>query len=223
MKTLHLTLFDGHSIIEDNGNTILIDTGAPGTIHVTNELRFMDSNFNASTDYMGLTAAALSNMLGTKVTTLLGTDILSRFYVLFDYAGNAVTFSTEEIPFEGDTVPLRNVMGVPILEIEINGVTQSCFLDTGAKISYTGEDTTEGLEDLGTVSDFYTGIGEFETSTYTLDAKIGNREFSATFGNLPLLLQMTLGLAGADGIIGYDLFRNFRVLINTGKGFMKID
>ncbi len=27
MKTFSLTLFDGHPIIEDNGNTILLDTG----------------------------------------------------------------------------------------------------------------------------------------------------------------------------------------------------
>ena len=41
MKSFHLTLFYGHPIIEDNGNTILLDTGAPTTIHIADKIQFM--------------------------------------------------------------------------------------------------------------------------------------------------------------------------------------
>lgn len=223
MKTFQLTIFDGHPIIHSGDDIILIDTGATITIHKTGELNFLDKNFAATTDFMGLTPDSLSGMLGADITTLLATDILSQFNVLFDYAGNELTFSEGPIEFEGEEVMLGNVMGVPVIEAIIEERASKCFLDTGAKISYISEEITDGKQSLGKVQDFYPGVGQFETETYRIDTHIVGHSFPAIFGNLPMLLQMTLGLAGAEGIVGYDLFKQFKVMLDIEGGIMKFN
>jgi len=54
MQTFKLMLFDGHAIIKDANNTILIDIGAPATIHTANSLVFCSEVHTCTTDYMGI-------------------------------------------------------------------------------------------------------------------------------------------------------------------------
>lgn len=217
MKTFKLTLFKGHPIITTEGNIILIDTGAPSTIHNTNQLNFVSDTYNASSNYMGLTTDKLSELMGMKITTLLGADILSEFKILFDYKNSEVTFSKNKIEFEGQNISINSFMGIPIIEIEIEGGKIKCFLDTGAKLSYLLNTLTRGHQNTGTDEDFYPGVGRFTTDCFNIDTSFGNETFSVKYGNLPTLLEMTLMLAGTNGIIGYDFFNNFKILLDLNK------
>ena len=99
-------------------------------------------------------------------------------------------------------------MGIPIIQTNINGVTHPMFFDTGAQISYFQSQTLSTFPSVGTVTDFYPGIGQFQTETYLVDVTIGTKTYKLRCGALPELLGRTLMMAGTAGIIGNEILSN---------------
>jgi hypothetical protein len=221
MKQFQITLFKGHPIINDGENIILIDTGAPSTIHASSVLTFCSENYNCSTNYMGLTVSKISEMLGTEITTLLGADILSDYKILFDYKNEIIEFNKEAIALDGNEIGISNFMGIPIIELSIDNQKLKFFLDTGAKLSNLSGSITSNYESIGTDEDFYPGVGKFETECFDISTSFGDNNFNVKYGNLPRLLQMTLMLGGTDGIIGFDFFNNFKVVLDLKNNRLK--
>jgi len=221
MKSFKLEIFKGHPIIQDGNNIILIDTGAPSTIHNANSLTFISSSYESSTSYMGLTAKKISEMLGTEITTLLGADVLANYMILFDYKNEIVEFSNEDFPVEGNEISITSFMGIPIIQLAIDNQNLKFFLDTGAKLSYLSDSITNNYNSIGTEEDFYPGVGKFETQCYEISTSFGNDNFMVKYGNLPALLQMTLVLGGTNGIIGFDFFNNFKVVLDLKNNKLK--
>ena len=221
MKQFQIILFKGHPIIKDGENIILIDTGAPSTINASDSLTFCSENYNCSTNYMGLTVSKLSDLLGTEITTLLGADILSEYKILFDYKNEVVEFNKQEITFDGSETTISNFMGIPVIELSIDSQKLKFFLDTGAKLSYLSKSITSNYESVGTDEDFYPGVGKFVTECFEISTSFGDNNFIVKYGNLPPLLQMTLMLGGTDGIIGFDFFNNFKVVLDLKNNRLK--
>jgi len=142
MKQFKLNLFKGHAIINDGENIILIDTGVPSTIHTSDSLNFFSEIFECTTNYHGVTVSAISDLLGTEITTVLGADILSNYKILFDYKNKVIEFSKEEIEFDGDQADLSYIQGVPIIKMMVDNQEHKFFLDTGAQISYLSDSLT---------------------------------------------------------------------------------
>ena len=223
MTTFQIKLYKGHPIIKDGNNTILIDTGAPSTIHIANSLFFCSDNFSCVTNYMGLTVPKISEMLGTEITTLIGADILSNFKILFDYKNEVVAFSKDETNSPMKETTISSFMGIPIIELKVDNQKLKFFLDTGAKLSYLDSKITSQHTSIGTDEDFYPGVGKFETECYEILTNFGDKEFNVKYGNLPSLLQMTLMLGGTNGIIGFDFFNNFKVCLDIKNGKIKYE
>lgn len=221
MKQFQIQLFKGHPIINDGENRILIDTGAPSTIHSSDSLNFCSESFGCSTNYMGLTVSKISDMLGTEITTLLGADILSDYKILLDYQNQVIEFSKQEIVIEGTQVDISNFMGIPIIKMTVDTQELKFFLDTGAKLSYLSDSLTSNYKSVGTDEDFYPGVGKFQTECFEIQTVFGDFEFVVKYGNLPTLLQMTLMLGGTDGIIGFDFFNNFKVVLDLKNNRLK--
>lgn len=221
MKQFQIHLFKGHPIINDGENRILIDTGAPSTIHTSDSLNFCSESFGCSTNYMGLTVSKISDMLGTEITTLLGADILSDYKIFLDYQNQVIEFSKQEIDIDGTQTDISNFMGIPIIKMTVDNQELKFFLDTGAKLSYLSDSLTSNYESVGTDEDFYPGVGKFHTKCFEIPTVFGDNEFVVKFGNLPTLLQMTLKLSGTDGIIGFDFFNNFKVLLDLKNNRLK--
>jgi hypothetical protein len=221
MKQFQIKLFKGHPIIKDGDNIILIDTGAPSTIHTSDSLTFCSANYSCSTNYMGLTVSKISDMLGTGITTLLGADILLDFKILFDYKNEVIEFNKQEITFEGTETAISNFMGIPIIELYVANQKLKFFLDTGAKLSYLSDSITSNYKSIGIDEDFYPGVGKFETECFEISTSFGGNIFIVKYGNLPALLQMTLMMGGTDGIIGFDFFNNFKVVLDLKNNKLK--
>ncbi len=221
MKQFQLQLFKGHPIIIDGGNIILVDTGASSTIHASDSLNFCSEIFDCTTNYMGLTVSKISNMLGAEITTLLGVDILSDYKILLDYKNQVIEFSKQEIDIVGIQTDISNFMGIPIIEMSIDSQKLKFFLDTGAKLSYLSDSLTHNFKSIGRDEDFYPGVGKFETKCYEIPTTFGDNKFVVKYGNLPTLLQMTLMLSGTDGIIGFDFFNNFKVVLDLTNNRLK--
>ena len=221
MKQFQIELFKGHPIINDGENRILIDTGAPSTIHVSNSINFCSESFGCLTNYMGLTVSKISDMLGTEITTLLGVDILSDYKILLDYQNKVIEFSKQEIDIEGTQAEIANFMGIPIIKMIVDNQELKFYMDTGAKLSYLSDSLTSKYESVGKVEDFYPGVGKFQSECFEIPTVFGGNKFIVKYGNLPSILQMTLRLGGTDGIIGFDFFNNFKVVLDLKNNKLK--
>jgi len=221
MKQFQIQLFKGHPIINDGVNRILIDTGAPSTIHSSDSLNFCSESFSCSTNYMGLTASKISDMLGTEITTLLGIDILSDYKIFLDYQNQVIEFSKQEIDIKGTQLEISNFMGIPIIKMTVDNKELKFFLDTGAKLSYLSDSLTNNYKSVGTDEDFYPGVGKFQTECFEIPTVFGDTEFVVKYGILPTLLQTTLMLGGTDGIIGFDFFNNLKVVLDLKNNRLK--
>lgn len=221
MKKYKLVIFKGHPIIEYEENVILIDSGAPSTIHISDSVTFCSTKYICSSNYIGLTISKISEMLGREITTLLGADILSDYNIMFDYKNEVVEFNKEDITFDGTEIRISNFMNIPIIELSIDNKRLKLFLDTGAKLSYLSDTITRNYKSVGTDEDFYPGVGNFTTQCFDISTRIGDNIFNVKYGNLPTLLQMSLMLGGTDGIIGFDFFNNFRVVLDLKNNRLK--
>jgi hypothetical protein len=99
-------------------------------------------------------------------------------------------------------------MGIPILTARISDSDYRMFFDTGAQISYLQDDAITGFPPAGSVTDFYPGVGQFQTDTYQVQVGLGDCAFTLRCGTLPGLLGVTLMMADTSGIIGNQITEN---------------
>lgn len=214
IKTFETKAFDHHFIINDNGRTLLIDTGSPSTLFDGDAFEFLGKR--VSKGILSFPPDIISEMLGTHIDALVGCDILKHFSVLIDSSQSSITFSDEELSMtDGESIPLSSKWGLPCVSLRLNGRDGNYFLDSGAKISYVKRNFVDGLTPEGQEGDFYPGFGHFETPVYRIPTSVGGHEFPVSFGTLPHKLELPLlNLTGATGIIGHDLFQHFAILLD---------
>ena len=213
-KTYTINNYDNHLIIDDNGKTLLVDTGSPFSIFDDATLDFCGRQFPKGITMVS--AETISNLLGMHVDALVGNDVLRQFAVLVDYSNGTIIFSDEDLSLPGgQAIALGNSFGIPKVTMQLRGKEGSFFLDTGAKISYVKSSTLDGLTPDGQATDFYVGYGDFETPIYHVPTSIGNHEFTVQYGTLPRILELSLiGLSGTTGVVGYDFFNSHVVLLD---------
>lgn len=202
MTTLPLIFNHGHLFVELEGHLWLFDTGAPTSFGASETLLIADEQFSLSASYFGLTAATLTQYVGVECSGLLGADVLGRFDHILDTKGGRLTVSTDELSHDGQRVHLDQFMGIPIVTAGIGGNDYRMFFDTGAQISYFQEDSLADFPPAGSVTDFYPGVGQFQTDTHEVPVSLGDFSFLLRCGSLPGLLGATLMMADTQGIIG---------------------
>lgn len=210
----NITLHKKHPLITINGKTYLLDTGGQISFSDNGIINFAGTTYHKSTSVMGISPDTLTTALGTKIHGLIGADILSRYIVEINYPENKIIISDEETVLHGEIFNAEIIMGVPKTNFIIDGREVSLFLDTGAPISYILKDFTEGKKSTGTKEDFYPFIGNFRTEIFPFNLTIGNYKFTAEIGILPTILEITMQMANAKGVIGYDLFVHKGLFIN---------
>lgn len=208
MHTLPLQFRDGHLFVELCGELWLVDTGAPTSFGMSHSVTIAGEQFNVGTSYLGLTASTLSEFVGVRCSGLLGADVLGRFDHIFDTIGGRHTISATELSLSGESVRLDEFMGIPIVTARVAGRDYRMFFDTGAQISYFQDDSITEFPFACRVTDFYPGVGQFQTDTHNVPISLGGVLFTLRCGTLPGLLGMTLMMAGTEGIVGNAILSN---------------
>lgn len=203
-----LKYIKGHIFADFDGRDWLVDTGAPLSFGETSRITIDGVDFTLPESYAGLDATRLSAFIDHPIQGLVGVDVLNNFDTLFDVPASTLTITAEEIVVDGERIPLEDVMGIPVIEVGIDGESWRMFFDSGARISYFQDESITTFPSTGEVTDFYPGFGQFQTDTYLVDFEIGSSQYSFQCGSLPGLLGMTLSLAGTDGIVGNELIFN---------------
>jgi hypothetical protein len=213
MTTLPLIFNHGHLFVKLDEGLWLFDTGAPTSFGAADRLQIADEPFSLSSSYFGLNASTLSQYVGVECAGLLGADVLGRFDHILDTKGAKLTVSKAELSHEGQHIQLDEFMGIPIVAASVGGTEHRMFFDTGAQISYFQEDSLSDFPPAGSVTDFYPGVGQFQTDTHEVPMSLGEISFLLRCGCLPGLLGATLMMADTQGIIGNQ------VLIDRVVGF----
>lgn len=208
MDTFPLQLINGHVFVELDGELWVIDTGAPSSFGTSSSLSIVGEQFSLGTDYLGLTAATLSQFVGIPCVGLLGADILGCFDHVFDIAGGKLSVSTAELSHSGQRVQLDNFMGIPIVTARVGSTDYRMFFDTGAQISYFQDDSIADFPAAGSLTDFYPGIGQFQTDTHEVPVSLEGVQFTLLCGTLPGQLGMGLMMADTQGIVGNAILRD---------------
>jgi len=210
------TLKDGHIIFEVNDKIILLDTGAPSSVG-QGPFEFNGSRFDLKDNYLGLTKASLSELAGFHIDVLMGADIVGYQDIYINSRDNILEFSHNDSR-EGLNLPLEVFMGIPLLDVNINGKQIKAFFDTGAKLSYVDPETVAGLEAVGRTEDFYPGVGQFDTDIYRLKTVFGEKiSMELDYGILPSVLRLTLTMANVKGIVGTEIFKQVSCLLSIKR------
>lgn len=208
MHTLPMAFKDGHLFVELEGNLWLFDTGAPTSFGAVTSMMVAGKQFRLATSYFGLTSETLSHFVGVPCVGLLGADVLGHFDHILNTAGGTLTISSTELEHCGQAVQLSEFMGIPILIARIAEIDYRMFFDTGAQISYFQDKSLTNFPHTGSLTDFYPGVGQFQTDTYQVDVVLSGIDFTVRCGSLPGLLGATLMMANTQGIIGSQILNN---------------
>ncbi len=208
MNTFKLSIANGHMFLTAGSCDWLFDTGDPISFGDVPTLAIRNKEFQIADSYMGLTARKLSEYIGRKVSGIIGADILNMFDMLINVPDQNLTFSSEQMEISGDCIELDSFMGIPIVSATIDGKVRRMFFDTGAQISYFQDESIAKFPSAGQVTDFYPGVGQFNTDTHLVETIIGGSVYKIRCGSLPGLLGMTLMMASTEGIVGNEILRN---------------
>ena len=214
MSKFILQIFRNHQVFVTNNRTVLLDTGAPITISRDGHFRFINQSYTLPKAIKGITTEMLSEFIGTRIDILLGADIFSIYNVLINVNAKTITFSNGIPNRTGDTFTFENLMGIPIIHFDFNGKTYKGFLDTGAAITFIKTSMLGDLPVLGERDDFFPTYGTFSTQTYEGTIRVSQKSFPAVLGTLPDTLETAIMLGDIEGVIGFDLFKSFEVLMN---------
>ena len=214
---------NGHVLVEVEQDRVLVDTGSPHSIGNAPTFAFMGDDHRLQSSFQGASIDQISALVGTRVTVLLGGDILSRYDMRLDLDAGTATFSVDEMPCAGHTAHLEYFTGVPIVQVGVGGHGRRLFFDTGAKLSYLHSSLAQGLPRVGRDRDFFPGFGEFEVELVNQQVDICGRQVPLAFGSLPMLLETALLLAGVEGILGAGVFEGARVTYAPRRGLLAIE
>ncbi len=213
MTHLFVSLQNGHIFVEiDHGELWLLDTGSPMSFGKYN-LDFEGEKFILSNHFQGLTVEVLAQSVGVgNCYGLIGSDILGKFDHLIDVTGNifshCLTISKTELIYDGQTVLLSELCGIPVLAVRIGDVDYRMFFDTGAQLSYFQDNSLLQYPPAGIFTDFHPSIGQFQVETYQVPVKIGNVDFTLRCGRPPSKLATLLKMNNIQGIVGNQIFSN---------------
>ena len=167
-------------------------------------------------------------MLGTTIHGIIGSNLLERYKVTFDFKSCSVTFSTDTAslrrPENGLFLNFRNhpVNNAPLVNFKIGQKTVEGMIDTGQPFPIVFPlESFQEYKNLY-ISDFIKSGGLMKewpmtTADYNYLARIKSFEFEnikmestvCLFGQLPRVLSMPL--------IGNDFLSQFKLVINYPK------
>ena len=208
----------GHIIVtDDRGENLLIDTGSPMSFHSEGRIALCDEVNSVPTSLMGADADYVGRKVGAHVGGLLGMDLIGRWGVLIDVPNGKVVFGHGSDSLT--PIPSKSFFGYILAEMELNGRKATVIIDTGAPISYVSPSITEGLESLGTETDFNPMVpgDTFETPIFEFTASFGGKAFEMRAGHLPSVLGNIVSLLGVEGVVGMELLKHQPLLIAEGR------
>ena len=187
-------------VVEINGKKCFIDTGYPYAV--------------------GALDSRVQQFFGIPGLHVAGVQSLKR-YTKFDYPNCEITTSDEPIPLEGgETVPLEVRPTGWLVKMSVGGVEGMRYIDTGAAFSYVHNLSTqfpivEVADECG-----FSGV-PFKAPMRRIPCEFAGHPFEILCGDARDNKAVPNGRAvPPEGVIGYDFFNNFTVVVDRLGGKM---
>ena len=181
-------------IVEIDGKKCFLDTGHPCVVKSVKP--------------------ELQEFFGIPGLHVAGVQSLKR-YTKFDYSNCEITTSDEPIPLEGgETVPLVS-RGGWLVHMTVGGVEGMRYIDTGAAYSYVHDlstqfPVTEVADECGWTQ------GPFKAPMRRVPCEFAGHQFEILCGDK----KDNPEYVPHEGVIGYDFFNNFTVVVDHIGGKM---
>ena len=198
----HFEIKNGCIVYKDGSDVVLLDTGSQQTINVANDHLHIFPKIHEFVD--------------SSITILKGMNTMSHRKILVDYLNSEIFINgIPEIasPIARFEIDLRDLW--PTIQISIDGQMHRMLLDTGARTSYLFTPYVNVGDPVGEIDDFF--IGEpslFKVKLFEHRVDVGDQSVCMNFAPPTESIANTLVYLGVDGIIGYEFFRNFKVLFD---------
>ena len=187
-------------VVEINGKKCFIDTGYPYAV--------------------GALDSRVQQFFGIPGLHVAGVQSLKR-YTKFDYPNCEITTSDEPIPLEGgETVPLEVRPTGWLVKMTVGGVEGMRYIDTGAAFSYVHNLSTE-FPSAGIADECSFDGRPWTAPMRRVPCSFADHTFEILCGDARDNKAAPNGCAvPPEGVIGYDFFNNFTVVIDRLGGKM---
>ena len=181
-------------VVEMNGETCFLDTGRGCTV------------VPVGSDYV-------RDFFGIPGLYVAGTESLKR-YTKLDYPNCEITTSNDPIPLEGGMiVPLEIRPTGWLVKMSIGGVDGLRYIDTGAAYSYVWNLSPQfPVDEIADECGWTRGL--FKAPMRRVQCEFAGHSFEILCGDRVDNPEYV----PAEGVIGYDFFANFTVVIDRVGG-----
>ena len=175
---------------------------------------FLDTGYPYGVD---LVDSRVQQFFGIPGLHVAGVQSLKR-YTKFDYPNCEITTSDDPIPLEGGTaVSLEVRPNGWLVKMTVGGVEGMRYIDTGAAYSYVHNLSTrfqaaEEVEDCG-----FSGKS-FKAPMRRVPCEFAGHPFEILCGDA----KDNPEFVPSEGVIGYDFFNNFTLVVDCVGGEMRI-
>ena len=191
-----------HVVADCGSHLLLLDTGSP-TSFGTAEISWRGEPVDLRQGMAVFPLETINESIGLPFDGLIGADLLLADPCRFDVSAGVWRWGVEADG--GDGCPCSQLMHVPVAQIECDGVLRPFAVDTGASRTYVEPAIAEGMERVGTVEDFYPGMGTFTSDVIELSVLVAGQRVQLSAGVLPESLGFLMSTFGIEGIIGLDV------------------
>lgn len=215
---LNITHEHNHIFCTIDGHRLLIDTGAPMSFGRC-DIEWRGQPYDLRGGLAMVDLDDLGELLGLPVDGLIGADLLLDNTMLLDINRGVIEWPSAESP-AAVGIPMAQISRVPVAKVPTpdGGIIQ-CAVDTGASQTFVCAEYAGDTQPIGTIDDFYPGLGPFEAQLIPLRCAVGGDTHEIEAAVLPEALGGLMTMFGIEGIIGLDLLAmqaaTFDVASNT--------
>ena len=174
---------------------------------------FLDTGRGCTT--LPVESDSICDFLGIPSLYVAGTESLKR-YTKFDYANCEITTSDDPIQLEGgQTVPLEVRPTGWLVKMTVGGVEGMRYIDTGAAFSYV-HNISKDFPSGGTADECAFDGRPWTAPMRRVPCEFAGHPFEILCGDA----QDNPAYVPPEGVIGYDFFANFPLVVDRVGGEM---
>jgi hypothetical protein len=213
MQAYSYQLINGYPILDVEGMKVFLNTGSAESMGAPCELTIAGNISSLKKTTLRLTPGILEKQIGTSVDVMLGADVLTQFDFKLLPEKMQVVFTSGEFHPYGYCNYFELFNGVPITPVSVFNQDIRLFFVTGSRRTYLKQSLLKNTNPTGTATDYYPGLGSFETPIFKVTIWVAGFDVELEVGIPPKPLLSMLDQTHSQGVLGVDVLQGFEVCL----------